>query len=235
VIDISTPSAPTKVGSLSWRSEITYVDTFIVQGNYLYALTGVTALDTDDDSLVVIDISTPSSPTFDNELSEVFREIGVSVTFLNDHVYAVSWDSPSDATSAITPIDVSTPTAPSAVASTADPEMSFVVTDGTSLYTSHRDDRKITWWDASTPSSLVSDNTLIDSVRLLGMQKIHYDGGYIFCPGDQGVLTVVDTAERVVAASDTNPTYLTGSLFVNTNLPTVAVATVAGVTIYRFV
>jgi len=102
IYDISTPSAPTIVSSLSVGSVVPY--DVSVDGNYVY-LTNYTG-----DTFYVIDVTTKASPTIVGTLSLGASSGPIGVTFIGNYAYVCCYTSHQ-----IKTIDVTTKASPSVV------------------------------------------------------------------------------------------------------------------------
>jgi len=132
----------------------------------------------DDDSVTIIDISTPSSPTFVaaitnnvGDFTELNRPQGITTTTIDSIPYALVASKSSDS---VTIIDISTPSSPTLVAEIVDGVGDFTALDGPqdittitigsipyALVTSDFDD-SVTIIDISTPSSPTLVAELLD-------------------------------------------------------------------------
>ncbi len=105
VVDISTPTAPTIVGSVS-SIRLGFATGVFVIGNYAYVTSDIFEM------LTVVDISTPTAPTIVGHVSSTQLDGANDVFVVGNYAYVAA--SISDA---LTVVDISTPTAPTIVGS----------------------------------------------------------------------------------------------------------------------
>jgi hypothetical protein len=170
-------------------------------GNYLYVANRSGSIDGGvDGGLVTVDATTPTALAVVDALSHANLDSARDVAYDGTYVYVMTTDSQDR----VTVVDISTPTAPSVLASvdTTGTRIVSITIDGSYAYVCDFDGDAIIVIDISTPSAPVVDNTLTDAANLAAPARIAIVGNYAYVacygesgPFDGGRLTIVDITD----------------------------------------
>lgn len=177
VVDIGDPQNPSVVGSLTSTSDFDGAKQVIVDGDYAYATASVS------DSFVVFDVSTPSSPSIADSISDGNLNGAYGLAKRADHVYVAAEDA-----GRLTVVDVSTPSSPTITGSgdgtVSNPkgvalgeDLVFVSARGSTVYAV----------DVSDPSAPSTADSLAT------------ESGYGFLAAASGLLVQADRSDGVLA------------------------------------
>lgn len=197
VFDISDPATPTLVGSITGDSDLDLISTIIKDGDYLY----VTAHDAD--TLVIVDVSTPSSPTKTGVAYDTGSDISSpdGVVKVGDWCYVSGFQ--------VTPVNVSNPASPSIgtpIASGTINTCAGLAQSGDYLYVCLDGATDgIAVVDISTPGSPTHVTTLTDGTNLPSPSSVIVDGDYLYVSNYDGdIIAVVDIS------TPSSPSVVTG-------------------------
>ncbi len=158
IIDISTPSSPTQLGSLDLGITANAIK---VSGNYAYIATI-----SDTQELMVVDISNPSSLSIDGSYDAAGTANATDIFIVGNRAYLARESSAADE---FFILNITTPTSPTLVNSyNAGAAVNGIYIDGTEAYLATSDDsQELMALDISTELSISLD----DSVDLPGSQN----------------------------------------------------------------
>lgn len=196
IIDISTPTAPTHVASITDNGGTVRLNepTGIVKsGNYLYVASHTS------DAIQVIDVSTPSSPAGVGQVlnSPTTRRLDGARSLVKswNYLYVAS-----DVADALVVIDVTTPTAPTYVANARSTTTlngaRDVAISGNYAYVTAYDGDRFTVVDVTTPASPVIVTNIRNNGttrKLDGARSVAIDGNYAYVTAfNSNALQIID-------------------------------------------
>ncbi|MCB9957164.1 MAG: DUF1566 domain-containing protein [Rhodospirillaceae bacterium] len=168
--DISDPSAPTELDSLTSSADLSFARGLAVAGQYAYVASW------GSDSLTIIDISNPSSLSKVGGISTADLDGASDVEVRGDYAYVASYEADS-----LTIIDVSDPAAPTQVGAISNghlDEPNGVAVAGTYAYVASRLSGELTVIDVSDPAAPAE----VTSLHLSGGIGISVSGNYAYVP-----------------------------------------------------
>ncbi|UCD07298.1 MAG: hypothetical protein JSW41_05765, partial [Candidatus Aenigmatarchaeota archaeon] len=184
VIDVSNPSSPTVIASLSG---CTYADAVDVAGDYAYLGCWT------DSELKIVDISDPKNPSIVG--TETVGGI-INIHVSGKYAYAAEWGN----SGGLNVIDVSIPTSPSLVGFVSIPNASGVYVTGKYAYvTTYSPSDKLsnlTAVDVYDPTNPTIVSNLTDNTYLYGGRGITVSGSYAYVAAYSGdYLTIVNVSD----------------------------------------
>jgi len=213
VVNISNPSSPTVVGSLTDSTNISNVRALAVSGNYAYLAPE------NNTRFTVIDVSNPTTPVVAGTLVNANLNGLRGVYVSGNYAYVTAFSS-----NKLAIIDISNPAAPTLVstlshASLSGPESVYVV--GKYAYVTVSGDNRLTIVDVSNPASPIVTGSVQDATNLLSATKLYVSGKYAYVTSSGNRMTIVDI-------SNPNSPTVTGSILDATNLNSPRGISVAG-------
>lgn len=185
VIDVSTPSSPSVVGSVS-SANLSVVKDVVVNGTE-----GTVFVSTDfNDRVISIDVSTPSSPVILEEKIIGTNPEGMALD--GTYLYVVD-----DGQDRMRTVDVSNPSNMSVANSLTDAAITGplgTTQDGNYVYITNKGNNGVAVVDVTDPLTPSVVGSVTDSVALETPRGIVSSGSYAYVTGDNGQVTSVDVS-----------------------------------------
>ena len=210
IVDISNPTSPTVVGSVS-NSSMTTARDIRVSGHYAYVASF-------NDTFTVIDVSNPSSPTVVGTLTDAtYLDQAHGLDLQGRYAYVTATNGVS-ANGYLTIIDISNPTAPTRVASVNDSNLRDAkqvdVQDKYAYVTSGATATPggLVIVDISNPAAPTVTGSVMSNTYMDGARDVVYAGKYVYVVGSSDdsfvAINVTNPAAPTIAGTVTNSTYM---------------------------
>jgi hypothetical protein len=178
IIDISNPSSPTTIGSLSGMA---YPEGITVAGNYAYLASY------NDAALKIVDISDPKNPTLVGTQSGIGAVVGVYVS--GKYAYVAS-----PGNNALYIVDVSNPASPS-IKGTYSGNVNRVYVTGKYAYATSFGGNSLSIINVSDPANPTLVATLTDGTYLNNARSVTVSGSYAYVAASgNNYLTIVNVS-----------------------------------------
>jgi len=206
VIDMSSSTNPTIVGSVIDNTNLKGAEGFAVIGRYAYVV-GM-----DSNAFNVIDVKDPTNPTIVATLTDGINLFGPEdINVVGKYAYVLDYNG-----NGITSIDISDPLHPRVVSFLHDgTNLKSAVTiqiKGNYAYVVARDSNAVTIVDISDPTNMAVTGTVVDGTLLQTATNEVVEGKYAYVSGTNHnsfvVIDVSSSTHPTIVASITDNTYL---------------------------
>ena len=197
IIDISNPTNPTIIGTFTSSTQFDLVENMYLSGKYIYGASII------DDMLSIIDISDPTKPTFVGSVASLNTDLNDvrDVVVQGRYAYlAVRVGSDNAASgSHLSVVDVSNPTAPVLLSSTASTTSMWdargLTVAGRYAYVASLVGDSLTIYDISNPLSPTLTGSVTSTTTLDGAYYVEVRGKYAYVSATtDNMVTVVDVS-----------------------------------------
>ena len=208
IFDISTPSNIDTIGSFDVGGRFSSID---ISDNYAYVT------DFTNEKLRVLDISTPSAPSQVAEVNNIYNGLNTTipkheVLIEDNYAYVFHNASSSSGQISLSVVDMSTPTSPSVVSTTAlsgglDEIYSFIK-HGNHLYYDSNGSSSVNVIDVSDPTT-PSSSVFSSSGAGISIYTLALQGDYLFLNG--GITDYIDVKDLSTSATSPSSIYTTST------------------------
>lgn len=188
------------IGTVQSFTDLDGIKSMCVLGNYAYVV------NTNDDSMRIIDITDPITPTIVGGLKDAVDMNGAWDIVCDGRYVYVSCNSDNS----LRIIDVSDPTTPTAVGGVKDntnlAAIKNIYLSGSYIYTANQSDDSLRIIDISDPTNPIIIGGVKDAVNLNGINDVYVVGKYAY------VANSTDDSMRIIDVSDPTTPVIVGGL-----------------------
>lgn len=212
IVDITNPASPVEVSSTNSSTNLFYPKHIRVKGKYAYIVNDINTPSSSRPQFVIYDISNPNSPTLVGSINDDtnFDRLQ-SMEIVGSYAYVASRDGDS-----FSVIDITNPTAPSRIATTASDSTNFdgpkfMTIQGKYAYVSLFDGDDLAVMDISDPDAPVRIST-VGSSALNGVNGSAIYGKYLYMAAENNhsftVVNIEDPSAPVIGTALVDATVL---------------------------